>query len=228
MHCCRLTSYLSFICTVYNFIWITLLSDWCYTGNSDCSLPFLLLSSFEDVFMSLLFDQQSMQLQIFGLLVCLADLFSVRFTTCGFSSSLKKCYYLKWPISNWSGFNCLDTQGSVLATVVFWTCSEKNGYHLCTDVSRRGRNFTACFSLIAMDVSRFMVTFLELLPSWEEFPFQTITMRDHYKDAALPYLLGLVVCLKYVVSLENSWAKRAAIGFSRVFHIGICDNISLF
>lgn len=40
----------------------------------------------------------------------------------------------------------------------------KNGY-LCTDVSRRGKNFTAHFSLIPMDVSRFMITLLELLPS---------------------------------------------------------------
>lgn len=30
-----------------------------------------------------------MQLEIFGLLVYLADLFSAQFTTCGFSSSLK-------------------------------------------------------------------------------------------------------------------------------------------
>lgn len=92
----------------------------CYTGISDYSLPFLLLSCFEeDVFISLLFNQQSMQLQIFGLLVCLANLFSVWFTTCGFSSSPKKCYYLKWSISNCSGFNCLDTQGSVFGYCYF-------------------------------------------------------------------------------------------------------------
>lgn len=66
-----------------------------YTGISDYSLPFLLLSSFEeDMFMSPLFNQQSMQLQIFGLLMCLANLFSVRFTTCGFSSSLKNAIIL--------------------------------------------------------------------------------------------------------------------------------------
>lgn len=115
----------------------------------------------------------------------------------------EKCYYLKWPISNCSAFNCLDTQGSVLATVVFWTCSEKNGY-LCTDVSRRGRNFITHFSLIAMDVSGFMITLLELLSSWEEFSFQTISMGDLYKDAALPYLSCLVLRLKCVVSLENA------------------------
>lgn len=114
----------------------------------------------------------------------------------------EKCYYLKWHISNCSVFNCLDTQGSVLTTVVFWTCSEKNGY-LCTDVSRRGRNFTAHFSLMATAVSRFMITFVELLPSWEEFPFQTISMGDLYKDVTLPYLFSLVLRLKCVVSLEN-------------------------
>lgn len=66
----------------------------CHTGISEY-LPFLLLSSFEeDVFMSPLFKQQSMQLQIFGLLVCLANLLSVWFTTCGFSSSLKNAIIL--------------------------------------------------------------------------------------------------------------------------------------
>ena len=52
-----------------------------------------------------------------------------------FFISEKRCY-LKWPISNCSGFNYLDTQGSVLATVVFWTCSEKMG--ICVQMSLEG------------------------------------------------------------------------------------------
>lgn len=66
----------------------------CYTGISNYSLPFLLSPFEEDVFMVPLFNQQSMQLQIFGLLMYLANLFSVQFTTCGFSSSLKNAIIL--------------------------------------------------------------------------------------------------------------------------------------
>lgn len=62
---------------------------------------------------------------------------------------------------------------------------------LCTDVSRRGKNFNACFPLIGMDVSSFTTTLLELLPSWEEFPFQTISVGDLYKDVALAIFLVL-------------------------------------
>lgn len=62
---------------------------------------------------------------------------------------------------------------------------------LCTDVSRRGKNFTACFPLIGMDVRRFTTTFLELLPPWDEFPFQTISTGDLHKDAALAIFLVL-------------------------------------
>lgn len=65
-----------------------------YTTISDYSLPFLLSSFEEDVFISPLFNQETMQLHIFGLLVCLANLFSVWFTTCGFSSSLKNAIIL--------------------------------------------------------------------------------------------------------------------------------------
>lgn len=41
-----------------------------------------------------------------------------------------------------------------------------------------------------MDVSRF-TTFLELLLSWEEFPFQSISVGDLYKDTALAIFLVL-------------------------------------
>lgn len=119
----------------------------------------------------------------------------------------QKCYYLKWPISNCSEFNCLDTQGSALATAVFWTCWEKNRC-LCTDVSRRGKHFNACFPFIGMYVSRFTTTFLELLPPWEEFPFQTISVGDLYKDAALAIFLVLGTLFEIMVSLENSVSSQ--------------------
>lgn len=170
--------------------------------------------------MSPLFNQQCMQLQIFGLLVCLANLFSVLFTTCGFSSSLKKCCYLKWPISNCCGLIAWIHKG--LCWPLFFSGHvQKNGY-LSTDFSRRGRNFTACFSLTAMNVSSFTITFLEWLPSWEEFPFHAISVGDLYKDTALPYLSCLVLCLKCAIS----WAKCAADGFRKVFDSSLCDNNS--
>lgn len=77
-----------------------------------------------------------MQLQIFGLLVCLANLSSIRFYHLWLFFISEKCYYLKWAISNCRGFNCLDTQGSVLATVVFWTCSDKMA--ICVRMSVEG------------------------------------------------------------------------------------------
>lgn len=66
----------------------------CYSTISEYTLPSLLSYFEEDVLISPLFNQQSTQLQIFGLLVCLANFFRVSFTTCGFSSSLKNAIIL--------------------------------------------------------------------------------------------------------------------------------------
>lgn len=129
-----------------------------------------------------------MQLHIFGLLVCLANL-CLWFPTCGFSSFLENAVILNGLFLIAVGLIAWLHKG-VCWLLLFSGHVEKNGC-LCTDVSRRGKNFDACFPLIGMDVSRFTTTFLELLPSWEEFPFQTISVGDLYKDAALAIFLVL-------------------------------------
>lgn len=82
-----------------------------------------------------------------------------------------------------------------------------------------------------MAVSRFMITFVELYPFWEELPFQTISVDDPHKDATLLHLSFLVFHLKCIgiVSLENSiWGQAYLCWFQKLYDSGICDNISLF